>query len=94
MDAKKLIVKQIEELSKNNCEENLDKSLMLYEQYGRFLAVDISNAICPMNSLVAPITIAYLEGYAKALREQYPESCAFADELKKAKHISISREVK
>ena len=91
MNAKELIVKKIEELAKED--KNLDDCIELYQQFGFLLAQDISKAICPMNSLVAPITIAYLEGYANELRKKYPECVPLAEELKKVRSITIEREV-
>ena len=91
MDAKELIVEKIKELGMDK--KNLDASFELYQQFGFLLAQDISKAICPMNGLVAPITIAYLEGYANELRKKYPDCVPFAEEIKKGRTITIEREV-
>ena len=91
MDAKEMIVEKIKELAKNK--NNLDECFALYQQFGFLLTQDISKAICPMNGLVAPITIAYLEGYANELRKKYPDCVPFAEEIKKGRTITIEREV-
>ena len=66
----------------------------LFNEFGFAISMDISKAISPVSAITAPITIAYLEGYAKSLRDKFPDSIPLADEFKKANTILIEKEVK
>ena len=90
-DARELIIEQMKkEALKPGDSDRLSK---LYEQYGFLLTKEISAAISPVDVFNAPITIAYLEGYAEALRKEYPEAIPLVEELKKMRSMTIARKV-
>ena len=65
----------------------------LFSKLGFAISMDITKAISPVNIINAPLIIAYLEGYAAAIRERFPEAVELADELKKAKTITIATDI-
>ena len=65
----------------------------LFNELGFAISMDITNAISPVNIINAPLIIAYLEGYAAAIRERFPEAVELANELKKAKTITIATDI-
>ena len=86
MDEKKAIIDKI--LEEVESGDKNDLVIPLYEQFGFLIARDISKAISPVNEATAPITIAYLEGYAKELRRKFPDSIPLAEEFKKAAGVT------
>ena len=65
----------------------------LFNELGFAISMDITKAISPVNIINAPLIIAYLEGYAAAIRERFPEAVELANELKKAKTITIATDI-
>lgn len=92
MDAKELLVEQIaKELLKSKESGNVEK---LMNQYGFLLSNDIADAISPVNTLNAAITITYLETYAAEIRKRFPDAAKQAEKFKKNNIITIEQKVR
>lgn len=50
--------------------------------YAMEISIGIAEAINPVSGLEAPVAIMVLEGYARELRERFPEAGKEADEMK------------
>lgn len=91
MDAKDILIEQLKkEALKPDGESRCGE---IYQQYGMLATMDISRAISPINPITAPLLIAYLEGYANELRRKFPEAVPIAEVLKKARTVTIEKEI-
>lgn len=87
----KLVEELMEEVSRGDVSDN---GMKILDKIGFTISEDIAKAINPINPATAPVIVAYLEGYAKAIKKAHPGCEEIANLIGKCNQICFTTPVK